>query len=61
MTTNPPVCACKNGGEPYELNGIMVTSRDPACRVHILESKAVIEPVSAERVVGSWVGREREK
>lgn len=30
----PPVCSCTNQGEPYDLHGVMVVSRDPACRVH---------------------------
>ena len=28
------VCCCANGGRPYELNGVLVTSWNAGCRVH---------------------------
>ena len=61
MNENPPVCACSNGGKPYLLNGVMVIARDPSCRIHRIESKAAIIPVSAESIAGNWNGREKEK
>jgi hypothetical protein len=56
-----PKCSCSHEGKPYLLDGIMVTSRDPSCRVHrtILSSACI--PLSVERVVGNWSGREDEK
>ncbi len=36
----PPAhtCSCTNGGEPYELDGIMVVSRSPACHIHVSDA-----------------------
>ena len=28
------VCCCENGGEPFELGGVMVVMRNAGCRVH---------------------------
>lgn len=56
-----PICACSGGGKPYDLNGVMVISRDPACRVHITTLSFSSEAVSAERLVSNWNGRERVK
>jgi hypothetical protein len=53
-----PKCSCSHEGKPYLLDGIMVTSRDPACRVHptILSSTAI--PLSVETLVGNWKEKE---
>ena len=28
------ICCCENHGEPFELGGVMVKSRNAGCRVH---------------------------
>jgi hypothetical protein len=58
--TPEPVCSCKNEGKPYLLDGIMVTSRSPSCRVHPTTLSTASVPLSVERVVGNWHGKEEE-
>ena len=54
-------CSCSNEGKPYLLQGMMVTSRDPACRVHNTTLSVMTQPLSAERLLGGFRGRERTK
>jgi hypothetical protein len=56
-----PKCSCRNEGKPYLLDGNLVTSLDPACRVHPTILSASPVPVSAESIVGNWKDREKEK
>lgn len=56
-----PTCSCRNNGEPYLLDEVMVVSRNPACRVHTTILSVAPKPVSVERIVGEWSGREKEK
>jgi hypothetical protein len=56
-----PKCSCSHEGKPYLLDGVMVTSRDPSCRVHLTTLSTATIPLSAERIIGSWQGREKEK
>jgi len=30
----PPVCCCENGGKPWLLDGVLVTSHNCGCRLH---------------------------
>ena len=57
--TPEPTCSCSHSGEPYLLDGIMVISRDPACRIHVTKLTFATNPVSAETIVGNW--KEAEK
>ena len=52
-----PECACRNKGKPYILDGVWVTSKDPACRVHptTLSTGAAL---SVETLVGDWKDKE---
>ena len=61
MTETLIVCACRNGGQPYELEGLMVISRDPSCKIHKppIEIPSLQEEV--ERDIGDWTKREKEK
>jgi hypothetical protein len=52
-------CSCHNNGEPYDLQGIMVTSLDPNCRVHKKTLSTYPIAASVERVVGNWNGIEK--
>lgn len=60
MQVNPPVCICRNQGELYDLNGVMVISRDPACRVHVTTLSFTHTQISAETIMGNWKGKEQE-
>jgi hypothetical protein len=52
-------CSCRNGGEPYDLQGIMVTSLDPNCRVHKKTISTYPIAASVERIVGNWKDKEK--
>jgi hypothetical protein len=56
-----PTCSCRNNGDPYLLDGVMVISRNPACRVHPTTLSPSTCSVSVERLVGNWNGREKDK
>ena len=55
-----PVCCCRNQGLPYDLNGVMVISRDPACHFHedISKYTGTAVSVSVETVIGNWKEKE---
>ena len=61
VQNNPPVCSCSHDGQPFLLNGVMVVSRDPSCRVHSTTLSKQTQPASVERVVANWNGREKEE
>jgi hypothetical protein len=52
-------CSCHNNGEPYDLQGIKVTSLDPNCRVHKKTLSTYLIAASVERIVSNWNGREK--
>ena len=56
-----PSCSCTNGGKPTIIDGVSFIFWDPSCRVHQNIYSPPYPPASAERIVGSWIGREREK
>ena len=55
------VCSCRNEGLPYDLDGVTVVSRDPACRVHEDISKYIGRRVSLEPITEDWNSREKVK
>lgn len=61
MNYIPPVCSCRNGGKPWEQDGVAYVSLDPACRVHQPIYSVPYVPISAEAVYAHWEGREKEK
>ena len=55
-----PKCSCSHEGKPFLLDGIMVTSRDPACRVHPTTLSTGVA-LSVETLVGNWRDKENVK
>ncbi len=51
-----PKCSCSHEGKPFLLDGVMVTSRDPNCRVHPTTLCSAVIPLSVETVVGNLKG-----
>jgi hypothetical protein len=56
-----PVCSCSGGGNPTMVDGIEYVFRNPSCRIHRTTLSTSTIPVSADRVVGNLVGREKER
>lgn len=44
---NVKECCCKNQHEPYLLNGILVTSLSPGCKIH---AKSVLKWLGSEPI-----------
>jgi hypothetical protein len=59
MTSNPPVCSCRNEGKPWTKDGETYISRDPSCRVHNTTLSFTNTPVSAETILGNWERKEK--
>ena len=57
--TPEPKCTCSHGGEPFLLDGVMVTVRDPSCRVHPTTLCSAAIPLSVETMVGNWKDTEK--
>ena len=52
------VCCCENGGEPFEMAGVMVKTRNAGCRVH-RPNVPLYHPVDAAEPIKIGQGHRR--